>query len=309
MTITTEKQAKLDTTKRAGSRCFPARFVVSSFIADRVIVAEHEARVGQAIGQPLGTTRAITKERIASLYAIDRSLPHRKSHEDPVIQKLYERDLGAPLSPKAHDLPRDPAGVHILKPPVSTSVEKLRTPSTDVRGFFAQRGFLSAPFSSLPCALLARLRHEFRQRLLSKAGVIADVHRRILDGDDAVPLRRAAAPKAQIRHERGQDGEVDELIKRLVILHEEIRISHSGADELLPKAEIRPKEHRLAVEVRKLQGGFLRQRMRRRPLQKLHASSSFQSTLPRGERLGFDKPCLVLHGVSIHAPTRGATQV
>lgn len=55
-------------------------------------------------GQPLGTTRAITKERIASLYAIDRSLPHRKSHENPVIQKLYERDLGAPLSPKAQDL-------------------------------------------------------------------------------------------------------------------------------------------------------------------------------------------------------------
>ena len=55
-------------------------------------------------GQPLGTTRAITKERIASLYAIDRSLPHRKSHENPVIQKLYERDLGAPLRPKAHDL-------------------------------------------------------------------------------------------------------------------------------------------------------------------------------------------------------------
>ena len=41
---------------------------------------------------------------IASLYAIDRSLPHRKSHENPVILKLYERDLGAPLSPKAHDL-------------------------------------------------------------------------------------------------------------------------------------------------------------------------------------------------------------
>ncbi|WP_416195444.1 iron hydrogenase small subunit [Selenomonas sp.] len=57
-----------------------------------------------SVRQTLGTTRAITKERIASLYAIDRSLPHRKSHENPVIQKLYERDLGAPLSPKAHDL-------------------------------------------------------------------------------------------------------------------------------------------------------------------------------------------------------------
>lgn len=55
-------------------------------------------------GQPLGTTRAITKERIASLYAIGRSLPHRKSHENSVIQKLYEHDLGVPLSPKAQDL-------------------------------------------------------------------------------------------------------------------------------------------------------------------------------------------------------------
>lgn len=74
--------------------------------------------------------------------------------------------------------------MHVLKPPVSTSIEKPRTPSTDVRGFFARRGFPSAPFSSLPCALLAELRREFRQRLLSKAGVIADAYRRILIGRD-----------------------------------------------------------------------------------------------------------------------------
>ena len=55
-------------------------------------------------GQPIGTTRAVTARRIASLYEIDRSLPHRKSHENPEIQKLYADALGAPLSPRAHDL-------------------------------------------------------------------------------------------------------------------------------------------------------------------------------------------------------------
>ena len=55
-------------------------------------------------GQPIGTTRAVTARRIASLYEIDRSLPHRKSHENPEIQKLYADALDAPLSPRAHDL-------------------------------------------------------------------------------------------------------------------------------------------------------------------------------------------------------------
>ncbi len=55
-------------------------------------------------GQPIGTTRAVTAQRIASLYEIDRSLPRRKSHENPEIQKLYADALDAPLSPRAHDL-------------------------------------------------------------------------------------------------------------------------------------------------------------------------------------------------------------
>ena len=55
-------------------------------------------------GQPIGTTRAVTTRRIASLYEIDRSLPHRKSHENPEIQKLYKDALDAPLSSKAHNL-------------------------------------------------------------------------------------------------------------------------------------------------------------------------------------------------------------
>ena len=55
-------------------------------------------------GQPIGTRRVVTAQRIASLYKIDRSLPRRKSHENPEIQKLYADALDAPLSPKAHNL-------------------------------------------------------------------------------------------------------------------------------------------------------------------------------------------------------------
>ena len=55
-------------------------------------------------GQPIGTRRAVTAQRIASLYEIDRSLPRRKSHENPEIQKLYADALDAPLSSKAHNL-------------------------------------------------------------------------------------------------------------------------------------------------------------------------------------------------------------
>ena len=55
-------------------------------------------------GQPIGTTRAVTRERIKAIYEIDKSLPRRKSHENPVIQKLYADHLDAPLSEKAHAL-------------------------------------------------------------------------------------------------------------------------------------------------------------------------------------------------------------
>ena len=41
---------------------------------------------------------------MAALYAIDKNLPIRKSHENPDIIKLYNDYLGAPLSPKAHEL-------------------------------------------------------------------------------------------------------------------------------------------------------------------------------------------------------------
>ena len=55
-------------------------------------------------GQPIGTTNAIRKKRMASLYQIDRSLPLRKSHENPEIQTLYKEFLGEPLSEKSREL-------------------------------------------------------------------------------------------------------------------------------------------------------------------------------------------------------------
>ena len=55
-------------------------------------------------GQPVGSTTAKKRERMAELYAIDKNLPIRKSHENPDIIKLYDDYLGAPLSPKAHEL-------------------------------------------------------------------------------------------------------------------------------------------------------------------------------------------------------------
>ncbi|SEH34979.1 NADH-dependent [FeFe] hydrogenase, group A6 [Selenomonas sp. KH1T6] len=55
-------------------------------------------------GQPIGTTNAIRKKRMAALYEIDRNLPIRKSHENPDIITLYKEFLGEPLSEKAHEL-------------------------------------------------------------------------------------------------------------------------------------------------------------------------------------------------------------
>ena len=55
-------------------------------------------------GQPIGTTNAIRKKRMAALYELDRSLPLRKSHENPEIQAIYRDFFGEPLSHKAHEL-------------------------------------------------------------------------------------------------------------------------------------------------------------------------------------------------------------
>ena len=55
-------------------------------------------------GQPVGTTNAVKKKRMQALYEIDRNLPVRKSHENPVLQVLYRDFLGEPGQGRAHDL-------------------------------------------------------------------------------------------------------------------------------------------------------------------------------------------------------------
>ncbi len=55
-------------------------------------------------GQPIGTTNEVRKKRIDALYELDKSLPLRKSHENPEIQAIYRDYFGRPLSNKAHDL-------------------------------------------------------------------------------------------------------------------------------------------------------------------------------------------------------------
>jgi len=55
-------------------------------------------------GQPKPTTQSTIKKRMEAIYNADRSLPIRKSHQNPEIQALYETYLGQPGSDKAHRL-------------------------------------------------------------------------------------------------------------------------------------------------------------------------------------------------------------
>ena len=60
-------------------------------------------------GQPIvpGKVRMdvdIRAERAKALYAEDKSLPLRKSHDNPYIKKLYEEYLGEPCGHKSHEL-------------------------------------------------------------------------------------------------------------------------------------------------------------------------------------------------------------
>ena len=75
--------------------------------ADDYVFIEVMACPGGCIGgggQPIGTTNAVRKKRMQTLYELDKSLPLRKSHENPEILALYNDYLGRPLSPKAHEL-------------------------------------------------------------------------------------------------------------------------------------------------------------------------------------------------------------
>ncbi len=55
-------------------------------------------------GQPYGVDNERRRLRIAGLYQDDRDRTLRSSHENPEVIRLYEKFLGRPLGPKAHQL-------------------------------------------------------------------------------------------------------------------------------------------------------------------------------------------------------------
>jgi NADP-reducing hydrogenase subunit HndD len=46
----------------------------------------------------------LSEKRARALYEEDRSLPLRKSHENPSVKALYKEFLGHPGSTKAHEI-------------------------------------------------------------------------------------------------------------------------------------------------------------------------------------------------------------
>ena len=59
-------------------------------------------------GQPIPTNMEIRRRRIDGIYAADRDMPLRKSHENPAVKVLYEEFLGKPLGEKSHELLHTP---------------------------------------------------------------------------------------------------------------------------------------------------------------------------------------------------------
>lgn len=60
-------------------------------------------------GQPIRTSKErstidIRGKRAAALYSIDEKSIIRKSHENPILKKIYEEYLGEPGGHKAHEL-------------------------------------------------------------------------------------------------------------------------------------------------------------------------------------------------------------
>jgi iron only hydrogenase large subunit-like protein len=55
-------------------------------------------------GQPYGVTDELRAQRAAGLYAEDKDMPRRCSHDNPHIQNLYKEFLGEPLGEKSHHL-------------------------------------------------------------------------------------------------------------------------------------------------------------------------------------------------------------
>ncbi|NMB46373.1 MAG: 2Fe-2S iron-sulfur cluster binding domain-containing protein [Firmicutes bacterium] len=55
-------------------------------------------------GQPIPTNTEVRAKRMAGIYAADKDMPLRKSHENPAVKVLYDEFLGEPLGEKSHKL-------------------------------------------------------------------------------------------------------------------------------------------------------------------------------------------------------------
>ena len=55
-------------------------------------------------GQPLPVNREILQKRINAIYEEDSKLPHRKSHDNPLVKEIYSKFLGKPLGKKSEKL-------------------------------------------------------------------------------------------------------------------------------------------------------------------------------------------------------------
>ncbi len=55
-------------------------------------------------GQPISREKNTKNRRMAGIYQADKSLPLRKSHENPSVQALYQQFLGQPLGHLSHEL-------------------------------------------------------------------------------------------------------------------------------------------------------------------------------------------------------------
>ncbi len=60
-------------------------------------------------GQPIKTSKVrseidVRKKRAEALYKIDENSQLRKSHENPILQKIYKEYLGEPGGHRAHEL-------------------------------------------------------------------------------------------------------------------------------------------------------------------------------------------------------------
>ncbi len=55
-------------------------------------------------GQPIYRDPDVLRKRMEAIYQVDKSLPLRKSHENPIVKKLYKEYLGKPLGKKSEKL-------------------------------------------------------------------------------------------------------------------------------------------------------------------------------------------------------------